>query len=220
MLLSEMFIFLVFMRLQSKTRIQTKKCFNERGAVGILPNPAVGNIKNGNRQPGKWRGRRLRINFYDARLSEDGKTMLVKEKGVNYQIDSVNNPKNIARLMRDILDMDRLAEEHCYMIAMNSACRITGIFPVSRGTVNTSVVSARELYMRALLIGAAMVVLVHNHPSGRAYATESDMETTKKLKEAGKLIGIPLVDHIIVGGGGYFSFMENGMLQDCNGDGA
>lgn len=154
----------------------------------------------------------MRINFYDTMLSEDNRTILVKEKGVNYGIGKTNNPKDMVRLMKELLYMDKLAEEHCYMVALNSSCKIIGVFFISKGTVNTSLISAREVYMRALLIGAVMVVLCHNHPSSSAQPSKRDIETTVKIKEAGALLDIRLADHIIITDNGYYSFEENGLL--------
>ena len=61
----------------------------------------------------------MRINFYDARIIDDGITTLVKEKGTNYETLMMNSPQNISLMMRTLLHMDELAEEHCYMIALN-----------------------------------------------------------------------------------------------------
>ena len=98
------------------------------------------------------------------------------------------------------------------MIAMNSSCKVLGIFLISKGTVNVSLISPREVYIRALLSGAVQIVLCHNHPPGCAVPSESDMEATKKVKEAGKLMGIALADHIIIGGDSYLSFKEAEIL--------
>lgn len=152
----------------------------------------------------------MKINFYDTRLRDDGTTVLVKERAVDYGMDfKTDNSSDIAKLMKHVLEMDRLAEEHCYMIVMNNACKLLGVFFISKGTVNSSLVCAREVYMRALLIGGSMIILCHNHPSERAEPTRVDIETSVKLKQAGEMIGIPLIDHIIIGGDGYYSFMEH-----------
>ena len=154
----------------------------------------------------------MRLNFYDTRLLKNGRTVLVKERCISHGTSSVDNPGSTVCLMKDILAMDRLAEEHCYMIALNCACKVIGIFLVSKGAVNASLMCPREIYIRALLIGAVMIVLCHNHPSGRAQASSTDIETTAKIKQAGELVGIPLMDHIIIGGDGYYSFAESGIL--------
>ena len=153
----------------------------------------------------------MRINFYDAVL-EDNRTMLVKEKAVNFEAGKMNNSKEVVMVMRKLLHLEKRAEEYCYIIALNSSCRIIGIFFLSKGTVNASIISPREFYIRALLVGAVQVIFCHNHPSGSITPSDSDIETTKRLKEAGELININLADHIIIGGENHFSFKEVGML--------
>lgn len=154
----------------------------------------------------------MRINFYEARLSEDNRTMLVKEKGVNYDSGKLNSPEDIVLMMRKLLHVEQMAEEHCYMIAMNSSCKVLGVFLISKGTVNVSLVTPRELYIRALLAGAVQIVLCHNHPSGNAIPSEQDIAITQKIKEAGEMININLADHIIIGSNSYLSFKEAKIL--------
>ena len=154
----------------------------------------------------------MRINFYEARLSEDKRIMLVKEKGVNYDVGKLNSPEDIVLMMRKLLHVEQMAEEHCYMIAMNSSCKVLGVFFISKGTVNVSLVTPRELYIRALLAGAVQIVLCHNHPSGNAIPSEQDIAITQKIKEAGEMININLADHIIIGNNSYLSFKEAKIL--------
>ena len=154
----------------------------------------------------------MRINFYDARITDDARTILVKEKGVNYESLSMNCPEDISRMLQNLLHMNELAEEHCYMIALNSSCRILGMFLISQGTVTESLVSPREVFMRAVLIGAMQIILCHNHPSGNAVPSEEDLKLTERIKEGGKLLNIRLADHIIIGKDRYLSFKESALL--------
>ena len=154
----------------------------------------------------------MRINFYEAVLSEDDRTMLVKERAVNYEAGKLNNPEDIVLMMRRLLHIEKMAEEYCYMIAMNSSCKVLGIFLISKGTANVSLITPREVYIRALLSGAVQIVLCHNHPSGNAVPSEQDIEITKKIKEVGELININLADHIIIGSDSYLSFKEAKIL--------
>lgn len=159
-----------------------------------------------------WKGRCfMRITFYDARIS-DNKTMLVKEKAVNYETEKINSPKKVAEMMKKLLHLEEMAEEYCYMIAQSNSCRVLGVFFISKGTVNASLVSPREIFIRALLVGAVHIVLCHNHPSGDAAPSKQDIAITKKIKEAGELLDVVLADHIIIGGETYFSFHESSLL--------
>lgn len=154
----------------------------------------------------------MRINFYDARITDDDKTILVKERGINYETIDINNPEKIYVMMQMLLNMDELAEEHVYMIALNTSCKVLGMFLISKGTICTSLVSPREVFLRAALIGAVQIVLVHNHPSGNPVPSECDMELTKRLKAGGELLNICLADHIIIGRDSYLSFKEAKLL--------
>lgn len=154
----------------------------------------------------------MRINFYDTRLTDNDKTILIKEKAINYEDSDMNCPKNIAVMMQGLLHMDTLAEEHCYMMALNSSCKLLGMFFMSKGSVDTSILTPREVFMRALLIGAVQIILCHNHPSGRPAPSESDLKLTERFKEAGGLLCISLTDHIIIGKNNYFSFREQKLL--------
>jgi len=155
----------------------------------------------------------MKINFYDTRLTKDKKTVLVKEKTLDYETDRADNPKAIAKMMCRLLKMNKLAEEHCYMLALNNNCRIIGAFLISKGSISASILSPREIFMRALLIGSSIIVIIHNHPSENANASVRDIDATIKLKYIGDVMGIHLADHIIIGGSGYYSFKENGLLE-------
>lgn len=105
-----------------------------------------------------------------------------------------------------------MAEEHCYMIALNSACRVQGLFFLSKGTVNLCLITPREYYIRALLSGAVQTILCHNHPAGNVTPSKDDIDITTRIKDTGMLLNIRLVDHIIIGRDTYYSFKEHEML--------
>lgn len=154
----------------------------------------------------------MRINFYDARITDDDRTILVKEKGINYETLNMNCPERISMMMQELLHMDELAEEHRYMIALNCSCRILGMFFLSKGTISASLLAPREVFMRAILIGAAQIILCHNHPSGNTVPSDSDYKLTERIKKSGELLNVPLTDHIIIGKNSYFSFKEANLL--------
>jgi DNA repair protein RadC len=94
---------------------------------------------------------------------------------------------------------------------MNTKNKIIGVFEISHGTVNASIVNPREAFQKALLANAVSVIFMHNHPSGDPTASREDIEVTKRLSEAGKIIGVEVLDHIIVGDS-YSSLKEKGYL--------
>ena len=114
-----------------------------------------------------------------------------------------------------MLVMPRLryeTHEHFLVMLLNSKGKVTGIEPVSEGSLNASVVHLREAFAPALLHHAAAILAVHNHPSGDPTPSREDRELTKTLWETGKVMGIPLVDHLIIGDGIYYSFKEHGLM--------
>ncbi|MCI9050663.1 MAG: JAB domain-containing protein [Lachnospiraceae bacterium] len=142
-----------------------------------------------------------------------GRSYLKKEREVLYEedINTVCTPYMVYKLVEDMFKLSEKAEEHAYIMALNSKCKVLGFFNVSKGTVNSSLIGIREIYVRALLIGASFIILIHNHPSQDSTPSEKDVEITIRLKEAGELLNIPLADHIIVGEK-YYSFKEAGVL--------
>lgn len=122
-----------------------------------------------------------------------------------------NSPENVYKLAAKTLNLLEAAEEYVYLITLNSKNKLTGLFEVSHGTVNSSILSPREIYIRALLLGATNIIIFHNHPSGDPEPSKEDIRVTKRLKTAGELLGVELIDHIIVGNY-YYSFREEQMF--------
>lgn len=152
----------------------------------------------------------MRITKYTTIINKESKlTELLKEKGLNYKTNntSLTNPRDIAKMMNDVFQLNKMAEEYVYMIAFDTKNKPIGVFEVSHGTINTSILRPREVFLKALLVGAVNIVLVHNHPSGDVVPSREDIHATKRIEESGKLIGIGLLDHIIIGDD-YLSFRE------------
>lgn len=95
---------------------------------------------------------------------------------------------------------------------LNSKSKLIGETDISKGTVNASLITPRELFIEALQKNAVSIVILHNHPSGDPTPSRNDMLTTKRIMDAGKLIGIELLDHVIIGNNCYVSFRESGIL--------
>ena len=149
----------------------------------------------------------MRINKYTTRLNKDKVCELVKEKGVLYPEDgSLNTSEKIVKMMNYIYDMENLPEEYVYLMCLNTQMKPLGIFEISHGTVNCSLLSPREIFIKALLCNASAIVVVHNHPSGEVIPSREDNLITERIKEAGNIIGVSLIDHIIIGDGTYYSF--------------
>ncbi len=154
----------------------------------------------------------MQISFYDTVVNSDCHTVLVKEKSVDYNAEPLTSPLSAVKMINQLTNLNSKGEENCYIMALNTKSRPLGIFFLAKGTVNLCPVGPRETFLRALLIGAAHIILFHNHPSLICTPSKDDILLTERIKEAGGLIGIPLMDHIIIGGDSFYSFKEQGML--------
>jgi DNA repair protein RadC len=134
---------------------------------------------------------------------------VVKENGGRYDIDkTINNPIAARNLFIEVAELDKRTEEVFVMATIDVRNKVTGLFEVSTGTLNSSLVTPREVFKRAILQNAAGIVLGHNHPSGNIDASNDDINITKKLVKSGKILGVNVVDHIIVGNEGNYSSMK------------
>ena len=126
----------------------------------------------------------------------------------------MDTPKKVAEFFQKEFRMDDLAEEYVYILGVNQASRGLGVFELTHGTANRSMFSARDIFIKLCLTGATSFLLVHNHPGGSTFPSRGDMETTRLLANAGQLMDIPLIDHLILAhGGAYLSMREAGLLQ-------
>lgn len=154
----------------------------------------------------------MRITKYRTELDQNRHNVLVKESATNYYSDNFNDPGAISNMLNECFGLNRLAEEHAYLIAMSTKCKPLGVFEVSHGTINLSIMNPREIFIRLLLVGATSFVLVHNHPSGDCTPSKEDVAVTKRIKGCADIMGISLLDHIVVGDG-YNSFCQHGLLN-------
>ncbi len=123
---------------------------------------------------------------------------------------SIRTPNDIAEkfipLLRD------LKQEVFIVVCLSSANKIIQERTITRGLLNSSLTHPREVFREAILENAASIILLHNHPSGNLEPSQEDIHITKQLVESGKIIGIPVHDHLIIAGNGFTSFVERGLL--------
>lgn len=118
---------------------------------------------------------------------------------------------------RDVYDICAPAlvdakQEEFRVLLLNTQHAVLRELVVTRGTLDSSVVHPREVFRSAIIESAAAVILVHNHPSGDPAPSREDREVTDQLASAGQLVGIPVLDHVVIGDGRYVSFVEAGLL--------
>ena len=109
-------------------------------------------------------------------------------------------------------DLRHRNQEVMKLLLLNSKAELIDETNISKGTVNASLVTPRELFVEALKKEAVSMILLHNHPSGDPTPSRDDILTTKRISECGLLIGIELLDHIIIGNNRYVSFQEENLL--------
>ena len=114
------------------------------------------------------------VKKYRLELDADKHPALCIEEEYKYP-NRITNPKTAVKLCNTVYRWEYAAEEHLVMIAINAWGKVLGTFEVSHGTVMQSICNAREIYLRALLVGASGVILIHNHPSGNPEFSRDDM---------------------------------------------
>ena len=120
-------------------------------------------------------------------------------------------PKTIAQYYME--DLRHANQEQMKLLLLNTKSRLIGETDISKGTVNSAVISPRELFVEALQKNAVSIVLLHNHPSGDPTPSKEDVLITRRIQEAGRLIGVELLDHIVIGDNCYVSLREKGLVR-------
>ena len=124
---------------------------------------------------------------------------------------AIRGPSDAARLVME--EMRHLDREHFRVLLLNTKRRVIAIRDVSVGGLDSSLVHPRELFKECIRRSSAAVILVHNHPSGDPQPSQDDIRVTRRLCEAGKLLGIEVLDHIIIGDNKFVSLKEMGFLE-------
>jgi DNA repair protein RadC len=140
-------------------------------------------------------------------LAEISKRFKSFRSGDEYKI---SQPKDAADLVME--SMRHLKQECLKVIMLNTKNIVITIKDASLGSLNSSIVHPREVFCEAIKKSSASIIISHNHPSGDPTPSSEDINLTHRIKECGKLIGIELLDHIVIGDGCYVSLKEKGIL--------
>jgi len=141
------------------------------------------------------------------------RVVLVKEKVGRYELPKkIDSPDRAYKAITAITSVEEEAQEVFGVLILNTKHKIVAVHEVSRGTLNNSIIHPREVFKPAVLHNAAAIICFHNHPSGDTEPSKDDIEATKRLIEAGKIMGIEILDHIIVGDDRYVSLKERGVV--------
>ena len=140
---------------------------------------------------------------FDVRLVRDGRVATMEPT-------IIRRPEDTLPVLE--AELSELGYEKFIALALNTKNHVTAVLPVSSGSLNASIVHPRELFQRAILANCASLILAHNHPSGDPAPSPEDIALTRKLIEAGLLLDIPVLDHIVLGYGRFVSFKERGLI--------
>ena len=132
---------------------------------------------------------------------------LVRDEDRDYQPRALNCSKDVYDFFKDLEDLDR---ESFYCAHLDQKNRVISCEEVSKGTVSASLVHPREVYKAAILSSAASIIVTHNHPSGDPSPSAEDRDIMRRLGNAGRILGIPLLDSVIIGHGRYYSMKDVG----------
>jgi len=123
---------------------------------------------------------------------------------------TINSPDDAYALVRG--ELEQLHVEQFHAIGLNTKNAVVFEQMVSQGSLNSSIVTPRETFQMLIRRHCAGAIVAHNHPSGDPTPSTEDIDLTKALCESGKILGIPILDHVIVGQGKYYSFKEHGLI--------
>lgn len=122
----------------------------------------------------------------------------------------IKSPKDVSDLLME--EMRYYKKEYFKTILLNTKNEAISLELISVGSLNSSLVHPREVFVNAIKKSTSSIILVHNHPSGNPYPSKEDISITKRLIEAGRIIGIDVLDHVIIGDGSYCSLKEQAMI--------
>ena len=169
-----------------------------------------------------------------AEFSEIRYEKLVKKKGIGRSkaatiLASLELAKRVERARTEIkgtnlgscqkvfeyyrLKIGQEKQEHFYVVYLDNAKKMIADRLLFIGTINYSIVHPREVFKEAYLLSASAIICVHNHPSGNILPSKEDLDLTHQLENAGILLGIKVLDHLIIGKDKYYSFLENGDME-------
>ncbi|TFG93969.1 DNA repair protein RadC [Candidatus Thorarchaeota archaeon] len=153
------------------------------------------------------------INYATKRYPKLNDSWVMKELNDVIDIDRVSNPAAAAHLMKSIFTKLDMQKEHFFSISVDTKNKIKSVDLISMGSLNANIAHPREIFYAAIAHRAASIITCHNHPSGDPNPSQQDVDIVKKLTEAGRIIGIEHMDHVIYGGEKWLSMKEQDLLR-------
>lgn len=147
---------------------------------------------------------------YARKLEVVSRRVEIAEEEAKYLRKVIGSPEDVFRLFKSVFENQ--PAEIFVVIHLKSNNGLSAFEIVTKGTLNSSLVHPREVFKSAIIQNAASIIVAHNHPSGNDQPSQEDLAITTQLVEAGKIIGIPIHDHVIFTEDGYYSFAEHGNI--------
>lgn len=144
------------------------------------------------------------INYLSCRLVRDEENSYITRK--------ITSPDDVRDMAIHLLGLDSKDTEEFWVLHISTRSILSGLSLISKGSLNETICHPREVFKAAILNNSASIILMHNHPSGEADPSGNDKATTERLVEAGKIIGIRVLDHVVIGNDSMFSFKENALI--------
>jgi DNA repair protein RadC len=133
--------------------------------------------------------------------------------GLTSSSTTINNSQNAYEIFKSLFPADTISlQEQFVVLYLNRANRVIGSYQLSKGGITGTIADVRLILSVALKTLATGLILAHNHPSGNLKPSEADIQLTRKVKEAAKIMDIEVLDHMILSSNGYFSFTDDGIL--------
>lgn len=141
------------------------------------------------------------------------KLKLVRENIGEYDArKAVTSPYEMVTMINNLFDQENDTKESLVALFFDTKNKLIGADVISVGTIDSSLVSPREILQKGFMVNASRIAVAHNHPSGDTTPSEQDIEVTKRLKDACRVMGVDLLDHVIIGYRSYRSLREYGVI--------
>ena len=144
-----------------------------------------------------------------AKASAIGAALELGRRRVSKRAPSISNPSDIYREIRHFSSRE---QESLVVVMLNGAHEVIGTFVATVGLLNKTIVHPREVYAAAIKERAAAIAIAHNHPSGNVLPSDDDKDVTVRIRKAGDILGIKLLDHLVFTDEKYYSFLEHGLM--------
>lgn len=136
--------------------------------------------------------------------------VVYRSRSIDVVVRRIGSSEDVYRLLGALQATHRVAES-LWVVLLDTRGKLIAVHECARGGISSVLVEIAEVFRAALLVGASSVVIAHNHPSGEPTPSPEDHAFTTRVREAGRLLGISVADHVIVSSAGYFSFVDSGL---------